>query len=96
MSCIVSDISHNNSVCPLCDRADKSQARDAVKKNGHTSGQRLTFARKRRCRMQSRAQEQPLALTAAVKPHYSTNGREEEVNTGEEALSLSSGQQMVK
>lgn len=46
--------------------------------------------------MQSRAQEQPLALTAAVKPHYSTNGREEEVNTGEEALSLSSGQQMVK
>uniref|UniRef100_UPI0037E90302 scm-like with four MBT domains protein 2 isoform X3 n=1 Tax=Semicossyphus pulcher TaxID=241346 RepID=UPI0037E90302 len=30
--------------------------------------------------MQSRSQEQPLAL-AAVKPRYSTNGREEEVNT---------------
>lgn len=36
--------------------------------------------------MQSRAQEQPLALTAAVKPHYSTNGREEEVNSGEAAV----------
>lgn len=35
--------------------------------------------------MQSRAQEQPLALTA-VKSHYPTNGKEEEVNTGEEAL----------
>lgn len=38
-------------------------------------------------RMQSHAQEQPLAL-AAVKSLYSTNGKEEEVNTGEVALSL--------
>lgn len=38
-------------------------------------------------RMQSHAQEQPLAL-AAVKSLYSTNGKEEEVNTGEAALSL--------
>ena len=37
--------------------------------------------------MQSLAQEQPLALTA-VKSHYPTNGKEEEVNTGEEALTL--------
>lgn len=89
----LSNKSHINSVCPLCHRADKRTARDAVKKNGHTSGQRLTFTRKRRCRMQSRAQEQPLALTIAVKPHYSTNGKEEEVNTGEEAR-LSSGIQI--
>lgn len=34
--------------------------------------------------MQSCKQEQPLALTA-VKSHYPTNGKEEEVNTGEEA-----------
>lgn len=31
--------------------------------------------------MQSHTQEQPLALTT-VKPHYPTNGKEEEVNTG--------------
>lgn len=37
--------------------------------------------------MQSRTQEQPLALTT-VKSHYPTNGKEEEVNTGEEALQL--------
>lgn len=34
------------------------------------------------------SQEQPLALTA-VTSRYSTNGKEEEVNTGEEALSPS-------
>lgn len=32
--------------------------------------------------MQSHTQEQPLALTTA-KTHYPTNGKEEEMNTGE-------------
>lgn len=46
-------------------------------------GRRLTL----KWRMQSHAQEQPLAL-AAVKSLYPTNGKEEEVNTGEVAPSL--------
>lgn len=68
------------------------QKEEEEEKKRCASGQRSTLSRKRRPRMQS----QPLALTAA-RPHRPTNGKEEEVNTGEEGeeipgkLSESSG-----
>lgn len=54
---------------------------DAVKSR-HTAGQRSTLTREWRSRMQSLTKGQLMA-SASVMSHYPTNGKEEEVNTGE-------------